>query len=124
MTFGQSQSNFLINSAEAVGQLVVTGLKLFQGEFFLNTTAGMPWDIQVIGFNTQALYDNAIKAQIIGTQGVTGITSYSSSLNKLTRLLTVTVGLATQFGPTTISTAVPTLGGWGVGGYSQNPYGE
>ena len=127
MTFGFGQANFLIDSVQAVEQLIITGLKLFKGEFFLNTATGMPWDTDVLGFGTGPLYDNAIQSQIKGTAGVTGITSYSSSLNATTRLLTVTVGVSTIFGPFTLNASLPFAppsSGYGIGGYSENPYGE
>jgi hypothetical protein len=65
MTFGFGSANFLVNSPQTVQQATVTGLKLFLGEWFLNTSVGMPWNTQVIGNNTQALYDNAAKSQIL-----------------------------------------------------------
>ena len=127
MTFGFGQANFLVNSPQAVLQLILTGLKLFQGEFFLNTAAGMPWNSQVIGFGTQSLYDPAIQNQILNTTGVTGLTSYSSSLNKVTRELSVAFSVSTQFGPISATVSIPfappLTSGYGVispsGGYGE-----
>jgi hypothetical protein len=128
MQFGRGSANFLVNSPQLVVQKILTGLKLFQGEFFLNTSAGMPWNQQVLGFQTQASYDNAIRTQIRNTAGVTGITSYSSSLNTTTRALSVTVAGTSAFGVWTLSTSIPFApplsGGYGVGGYGVNPYGQ
>jgi hypothetical protein len=104
MTFGSSQQNFLVNSPEAVGQLVLTRLKLIQGEWFLDTTAGVPWKTQILGRNTGSTYDQAIKACILGTPGVTSIASYSSSL--VNRKLTVTATINTAYGLTTITTTL------------------
>jgi hypothetical protein len=108
-TFGQGSANFLVNSPQAVQQLVLTGLRLFQREFFLNTSAGMPWFQDVIGSGKQRLYDSAIQNQILGTIGVTAIAAYSSSLNAVTRQLTVSATIQTQFStaPVTISTSLP-----------------
>lgn len=128
MTFGQGSADFLINSPECVAQAVLTGLKLWQGEFFLDTSAGMPWSTEVLGYNTQQLYDDAIKSQVLSTQGVTGITSYNSSLNTETRMLSVEIGVQTAYGPISVSApvpfALPLTGGYGVGGYGVNFYGE
>jgi hypothetical protein len=127
MAFGFGLANFLIDSVQAVEQLILTGLGLFQGEFFLNTAAGMPWDTEVLGYGTQSLYDNAIQAQIRNTVGVTAITRYSSSLNTDTRLLTVDVTVQTAFGSLSLSItlpfAPPFTSGYGVGGYGVNPFG-
>jgi hypothetical protein len=104
-TIGQGNANFLINSAAAVGQLVLTGLRLMQGEWFLDQTIGTPWLQDVIGpgATRKPFYDLAIQNQILNTVGVTGIVSYSSTLNAVQRNLTVNATINTQFGPTTVS---------------------
>lgn len=125
-TFGSGSANFLVNSPEAVAQLVITALKLWRGEWYLDTTAGVPWSTQVLGMNTKPLYDNAIQTVIRGVQGVTGIIAYSSSLNATTRELSIQVTISTAFGNATFSTALfapPQLDGYGIGGYADNPYG-
>jgi hypothetical protein len=114
MTFGQGSANFLINSPACVEQLIVTGLQLFQGSWFLNTAAGTPWLQSVIGFGTQAEYDQVIQNQIKSTQGVTGINAYSSSLNAATRLLTFTVSGTSIFGPFTLTSTFSMTSGFGV----------
>lgn len=103
MSFGAGQSNFLINSPAAVGQAVLTRLRLLTGEWFLDLTAGTPYATQVLGKNTAATYDTAIRSRILGTEGVSGIASYSSSLNPTTRALTITATIDTIYGQATIS---------------------
>jgi hypothetical protein len=71
MVFGAGAATFLANTPQAVVQCVLTALKLFQGEWFLDTTAGMPWDAQVLGINAQSTYDSAIQTCIRGVTGVT-----------------------------------------------------
>lgn len=105
MTWGSSQQDFLVNSPAAVGQLVLTRLKLLQGEWFLDKTAGVPWSTQILGRNTGSTYDQAIKACILGTQGVTSIVAYASSLGP-DRKLTVTATIDTAYGQTTITTTL------------------
>lgn len=102
-SFGRNQGNFLINSVQAVAQLVTTGLLLHQGEWFLDSTVGMPWETSVLGYGTASTYDLAIKSQILSTAGVQSISSYSSNLNTTTRALTVTATIVTNFGSTTIT---------------------
>jgi hypothetical protein len=126
-TFGRGSQSFFVDSPQLVVQKILTGLKLFRGEFFLNISAGMPWNQQVLGFQPQGVYDNAIRTQIRNAPGVTGITSYSSVLNTVTRALAVTVAGTSAYGPWSISTSLsfapPASGGYGVGGYGVNPYG-
>jgi hypothetical protein len=107
MTFGQSEKNFYINSPEAVGQVVLTSLKLFQGEFFLNTDAGVPYFQGVLGKYDQATADRMIQDQIMLVEGVTGISDYSSVRNQTgtDRSLTVNVTINTLYGPTDIELA-------------------
>jgi hypothetical protein len=119
MTFGAGAQNFLVDSPQAVLQCVLTAMKLWQGEWFLDTTAGIPWNTQVLGADTQPLYDNAIRTAIRAVQGVTGISSYSSSFNPSTRVLTVSVTITTQFGPATLEPtplqwAAPPKTGYGI----------
>jgi hypothetical protein len=99
---GRGQGNFLINSAACVAQSVLTRLKLWQGEWFLDVTDGTPWAQQVLGKTSKQIYDLAIRARVLGTQGVTGIVSYSSTLNTAKRALSVSIAITTQYGPATV----------------------
>lgn len=123
-SFGQGSQNFLVNSPQTVAQAVLTGLKLFAGEWFLDSTVGMPWYSQVVGNNTTSLYDTAIKAQILSTQGVASIVSYSSVLSRGARSLAVNALITTIYSmtPVPISTTLPGSG-YGIGGYGSLPYG-
>lgn len=104
--FGGSANDFLVNSPNAVAQAVLTRLRLLQGEWFLDTTVGMPWATQVLGKNTQGTADAAIRSCILGTTGVTEITDYASSFDSIKRKLTVTVTINTFYGSTTIETTL------------------
>lgn len=100
--FGQSQANFIVNSPAMVEQLVTTRLRLLQGEWFLDTTIGMPWIPDVLGVGTVNIYDKIIQAQVLSTPGMTpggSIAAYQSSLTTPTRMLTVSMTLITSFGP-------------------------
>lgn len=98
-TFGQGGANFLANSPACVAQSVNTHLGLWQGTWFLDKTAGMPWLQDVIGKNTGPLYDIAIQQYILETPGVSQIIGYSSNLDRVTRKLTVQINeLVTIYG--------------------------
>jgi hypothetical protein len=107
--YGQGSANYLVDSRAAVAQEVFTTLMLLQGEWFLDTTAGVPWLTQVMGVNTIPLYDQVIKQAILNVQAVTAIASYTSILNRATRVLAVTVTIDTQFGITQVQANVPTV---------------
>lgn len=97
MTFGQSQANFLVNSSAAVAQAIQTRLGLLTGEWWLDLSEGTPYMTEVVGTGTQQIYDQAIKARILGTQGAAAITSYSSSLDPTTRKLSVSAQVLTIY---------------------------
>lgn len=48
-TFGQAQSNFYVNTPEAVAQAVKTRLLLIQGEWFLDVSEGTPYSAKILG---------------------------------------------------------------------------
>lgn len=97
-------TRFLVNSPECVAQAVLTRLRLWQGQWFLDSTVGVPYETQVLGFGTAASRDVAIQTSIINTPGVNQILSYSSSLDAQ-RKLHIEVTLNTIYGsnPVTVS---------------------
>ena len=108
-SFGQGSDNYLVDSRAAVAQEVQTTLLLFQGEWFLDTTVGVPWFTQVAGVGTIPIYDQVIKQAIQNVQGVTGIANYSSTLNRASRALTVSATIDTQFGITQFQVEIPAV---------------
>lgn len=89
----------MVNDAEAVGQHVRQRLKTFEGEWFLDTTAGVPWLDQILGKNYDpALAEAVVKAEILDTDGVTEITSFSVSFDRATRgLIMRSIAVNTEF---------------------------
>lgn len=88
-TFGHGQSDFYVDSPDAVRQSIETRLALFTGEWYLNTSSGTAWD-QVTGKSKS--YDLVIQLRILQTQGVdrnVGIIQYQSSLDPATRHLEI-----------------------------------
>lgn len=104
--WGHQQNDFWLNAPDGVALAIKTRLLLFTGEWFLDVTDGTPWTTQVLDKYTKDQYDAAIQDRILGTQGVTQIASYSSSVNTTTRTLTVTATVETQYGTTTFTTTI------------------
>lgn len=98
---------FLINSPACVAQAVMTRLRLWLGEFFVDTTDGTPWLTEVLGARAGHSPDAAIKKRVLLTPGVTGLSDYNSAFDGTTRKLTVTATLQTAFGAATISGTFP-----------------
>jgi hypothetical protein len=111
MQWGHGQSNFYANNSAAVAQLIQTRLGLWVGEWYLDLTQGTPWSTQVFGRGTGGVYDAAIRAVILATDGVTGIASYSSSLDRTIRKLTISATVNNVYGPPIQITAPLSLPG-------------
>lgn len=102
-----TQADFYVNSPTAVAQAVKTRLALWVGEWFLNVTEGMPWNEQVLGKRLRGKnYDTAIRQRILGTDGVSEIADYSSSIDPDTRALSVSATITTAYGTTQLSTTM------------------
>lgn len=97
MSWGANLANFYIDNGQAVAQAVLTRLRLWLGEWFLDTSQGVPYLTKVFGKNTQATADTVIRSIILGTLGVTSIASYQSVFNRQTRAITIQCSVYTQF---------------------------
>lgn len=104
-TLGSGQ-DWHVNTPEAVAQAVLTRLRLNQGEWFIDTSDGMPWATEVLGKYTEITRDAVIKDRVLGTPGVTAITEYSSTFDGNTRALAVSVTISTAYGAATVETTL------------------
>lgn len=108
-TFGQP---WLVNSPQAAAQVISTRLKLWLGEWFIDTTDGTPWATQVLGERYNRTPDAAIKRRILGSPGVLSIVSYSSTFSGgARRTLTVQATVQTVFSVTPVTVSVPLTNG-------------
>lgn len=98
--FGRS-GLFLINSPAAVAQAIKTRLKLWTGEWFLDSEEGTPYATEILGTGTSDTRDLAVRSRILDTVGVKEITDYSSSMSP-TRQFVVSVTVATIYGSTSL----------------------
>ena len=104
--FGKGLDEFWVNSPIGVGQAVFTRLRLWEGEWFLDTTEGTPWLQEILSSqikDTTPLYDIALKTRILETPHVISIQDYSSNLNVTTRKLTVSMKIDTDYGGLQVS---------------------
>ena len=102
--FGKNEQDFL-KDAEAVAQAIKTRLLLLYGEWWEDTENGLPLFENILGTagtqeNKQSI-DLLVKDRIIGTKGVTSISSFESSIQNRQYMLNCTV--ATQYGNSSIS---------------------
>ena len=94
ITFSEDGQLELVSGANAVGQHVRHRLLTFQGEWFLDTEAGLPWFDEILGNgasnNPAVLAEALIKTEIWETPSVTDILSFDVSLNSKNRILGIT----------------------------------
>jgi hypothetical protein len=116
-TIGQP---WLVNSPQAVAQVIRSRLKLFREEWFLDITDGTPWFTDVLGERYKTSPDAAIKSRILGTPGVSSIVTYSSVFSgSPLRTLTIKATVQTIYSVTPISISVPLTNGPIAGGVAQ-----
>lgn len=95
--FGGDQASILRDSPDAVGVLVEARLNLWQEQWYLDATAGTPFEQQVLGRRTEGLRDAALRARILSTQGVVSLKGYNSVLDRQTRAFTVSAEIQTAY---------------------------
>jgi hypothetical protein len=104
--FGKGDLNFYTDVPEAPAQAVLTRLKLIQGEWFIDTSAGTPYQSQILGMGRLATYNFAIQQRIVNTLGVTELVDYASSFNAATRKVMVVASIETAYGTATVTTTL------------------
>lgn len=76
----------MVHDAEAVGQHARQRLMTFEGEWFLDRTAGVPWIRDILGGQYDpVLAESVIKAEILDTDGVVEINSFSVRFDRSVR---------------------------------------
>lgn len=90
----------VVTGAEAVGQHVRQRLMTFQGEWFLDNTAGVTWLSEIFAkqYNPE-LAEAVVKNEILDTDGVTEISSFSVAFaNNIRQLIIRNVEVSTIYG--------------------------
>lgn len=94
--FGRGKAAY-ITRAEAIRQNVVTRIKSFATDFFLDTDACIDW-IDLLGRrDTQDELSRAIESTVLATDGVTTITQLDISVKTSTRKATIMLSFGTIF---------------------------
>jgi hypothetical protein len=89
----------LISDADQVRQQLLIKLRLWRGEWFLDTEFGTPYLQDILGKRlTLSGAIAAIKAAILEVSGVKSIATFSSKFNNQTRTLTVAFAADTAWG--------------------------
>lgn len=76
MIFGHGSDDYYADNIEAIAQSVLTRLKLWRGEWYLDTTEGTPYMQEVLGMGKRDSAIRALQNRILDTEGVTQIKDF------------------------------------------------
>lgn len=89
----------IVQGADAVRQNILVKLRLWVGEWFLDTEAGTPWLEDVLGKRVSlAGAIAAIRASILEVDGVDGLGNFSYNFNRQSRVLQYDFEASTPYG--------------------------
>lgn len=78
----------LVQGRQAVAEHAAQRVRTFEGEWFLDSEAGLPWFQQLLGRRFDpALAEALVKAEIAETKGVIEITAFSVSFDQSSRFV-------------------------------------
>ena len=101
--FGNGMADFHIDNAEAVAQAIMTRLRLWVGEWFLDTAEGTPFEQAVLGTGKMNSVEPAIRDRILDTEGVDEIVSFQLIWDSNARRLELIAEVNTIYGPAPLS---------------------
>lgn len=86
-------------------QFIANRLRLFLGEYFMDTSAGLPYiSLASAKGTTQADIDAVVRDAILGTPGVVALTQYQGTAKRAQRLYEITFKVVTQTSGSVTST--------------------
>ena len=103
---GHGSADFFVDSPEAVGQSVLTRLRLWTGEWFLNTDEGTPYSSQVLGAHRRQSAGPAIKMRVASTEGVTSVNAFNADYDGDSRHIAVAATISTAYGETELTEVI------------------
>jgi hypothetical protein len=100
MTFGQGLAN-MARDAEAVAQNVRTRLLLLLGEWFLDTSEGVPYLEEIfVKPENLPLTESTLKARIVETEGIATLESFELDFDRNSRKVNIFCTVTTIYGTT------------------------
>jgi hypothetical protein len=94
--FGKGLQSYR-RDVDALKQIIATRLKQWRGNCFFAVNEGVDWN-NYLGRGTKKLLDLDIKRVILTTGGVLKINSFDSTLDEMTRKVTVQCNISTIYG--------------------------
>lgn len=91
----------LINGVDQIVQNIDVRLRFFLQEYFLDQTIGVPWFQEILRRNINIdQIESRLKLEILNTDGVTGIETFSVDFERFTRSLIINFNAVTSLGLT------------------------
>lgn len=103
MVLGHGGADYYVDNREAVAQSVLTRLRLWRGEWYLNTQEGTPYYQEVLGKNKESTAVQALYKRIRDTEGVLRITDFSTTYDADTRQMYFELTIDTIYGEITVN---------------------
>lgn len=98
MVFGNQQNDFWRDVPDAPAQAVGTRLRLISGEWFLDLSEGVPYQVSALGTGKMGTIEPMFRSAILDTQGVTAISDWSSSYDPDNRTYSLSATIDTLYG--------------------------
>lgn len=93
-------------------QDILQRLRFFLGEWFLDNTQGLPWFQSILVKNPkQSDVDAILRNAITGTPGVNQLSTWSFTVNRATRVLSVSFSAITTAGKVNYTGVLSPIGG-------------
>lgn len=103
MNFGNQQQDFYNNVPDAPAQAVWTRLRLWQSEWYLDVTEGTPYQQAALGTGKKETIEPAIRNEILNTEGVTDLQSFTLTNNADERTVSISATVETEYGQTDLT---------------------
>lgn len=88
------------SGSDYVVQTIRTQLLMYQGEWWLDLTAGIPWFQTILAAPADIkTAEQIIKTSILGTPGVTELVEFDATFDNSTRDFKITFIVLTEYGP-------------------------
>lgn len=104
---GHGAADFYQDVPEAVGQSAMTRLKLWSGQWFIDTSEGTPWLQQALG--KRMAVEATVRARILGTPGLLEIQEFTTQINPDARRVRVNCTIETVYGTAAVNGEVEAL---------------
>lgn len=101
MVFSNGATPVTTTPQITVAQRLKIRLQTFQGEYFMNLQAGVPYYQRIFGkIKNKSTIDTIFQSEILADEGVIELVDYQSTLDNTLRFLTVTFSVRTSDGIT------------------------